>query len=86
MKNSLSGRGIQCQIENSPKGDAHRMSNAEEELAVSLMQGLSRTLKDQVDQNTGQKIDPKSPVLVWLIEYAEFFILCFRMMSRFEMG
>ena len=48
VKNSLSGKGIQCQIENSPKGDAHGMSNGEAELAVSLTQGLARTLKDQV--------------------------------------
>ena len=27
-------------------------------------------MKDQVEQNTGQRIDPKSPVLGWLIEYA----------------
>jgi len=70
VKNSLSGKGIQCQTENSPKGDAHGMSNGEAELAVSLTQGLARTLKDQVEQNTGQRIDPKSPVLGWLIEYA----------------
>ena len=70
VKNSLSGKGIQCQIENSPKGDAHGMSNGEAELAVSLTQGLARTLKDQVEQNTGQGIDPKSPVLGRLIGYA----------------
>ena len=45
VKNSLSGKGIQCQIENSPKGDAHGMSNGEAELAVSLTQGLARTLR-----------------------------------------
>ena len=43
------------------------MSNGEAESAVGITQGLARTLKDYVEHKSGKAIDPKSPLLGWLI-------------------
>ena len=51
VKNTLSSRGVTCRLENSPKGDAHGMSNGESESSVAIAQGLTRTLKDHVEFN-----------------------------------
>ena len=69
VKNTLSSQGISVQLENSPKGDSHGMSNGEAESSVGITQGLARTLKDHVDHKVGQQLDPRSPILGWLIEY-----------------
>ena len=45
------------------------MSNGEAESAVGITQGLARTLKDYVEHKSGKVIDPKSPLLGWLIEH-----------------
>ena len=42
----------------------------EAESAVGVTQGLARTLKDFVEYKSGKVIDPKSPLLGWLIEHA----------------
>ena len=57
------------QLQNSPKGDSHGMSNGEAESSVGTTQGLARTLKDHVEHKVGQQLDPRSPILGWLIEY-----------------
>ena len=69
VKNTLSSQGISVQLENSPKGDSHGMSNGEAESSVGITQGLARTLKDHVEHKVGQQLDPRSPILGWLIEY-----------------
>ena len=69
VKNTLTSNGIDCQLESSPKGDSHGMSNVEAESAVGITQGLARTLKDFVEHKSGKAIDPKSPLLGWLIEH-----------------
>ena len=45
------------------------MSNGEAESSVGITQGLARTLKDHVEHKVGQQLDPRSPILRWLIEY-----------------
>ena len=69
VKNTLSARGVACRLENSPKGDAHGMSNGESESSVAIAQGLARTLKDHVEFKIEKMINPKSPLLPWLVEY-----------------
>ena len=69
VKNTLSARGVTCRLENSPKGDAHGMSNGESESSVAIAQGLARTLKDHVEFKIEKMINPKSPLLPWLVEY-----------------
>ena len=69
VKNTLSSQGISVQLENSPKGDSHGVSNGEAESSVGITQGLARTLKDHVEHKVGQQLDPRSPILGWLIEY-----------------
>ena len=69
VKNTLTSNGVDCQLESSPKGDSHGMSNGEAESAVGITQGLARTLKDFVEYKSGKVIDPKSPLLGWLIEH-----------------
>jgi len=68
VKNTLTPNGIDCQLE-IPKGDSHGMSNGEAKSAVGITQGLARTLKDYVEHKSGKVIDPKSPLLGWLIEH-----------------
>ena len=69
VKNTLTSNGVDCLLESSPKGDSHGMSNGEAESAVGITQGLARTLKDFVEYKSGKVIDPKSPLLGWLIEH-----------------
>ena len=63
VQNTLSARGVTCRLENSPKGDAHGMSNAESESSVAIAQGLAPTLKDHVEFKIGKFVNPKSPLL-----------------------
>ena len=56
--------------EAAPKGDAHAQSNGEVERAVQEVLGLARTLKDALEQKSGIELDPKSPLLAWLVELA----------------
>ena len=69
VKNTLSAKGVTCRLENSPKGDAHGMSNGESESSVANAQGLARTLKDHVEFKIEKMINCKSPLLPWLVEY-----------------
>ena len=76
VKNTVTSNGIDCQLESSPKGDSHGMSNGEAESVVGITQGLARTLKDFVEHKSGKVTDPKSPLLGWLIEHVGLCILC----------
>ena len=55
-------------IENSPKGESQ--SNGEVERAVQSAHGLARTLKEAIEIQIKETLDPKSPTLAWLVEYA----------------
>ena len=71
VKNSFAAKGgVRVQLENSPKGDDHGKSNGEAEAAVEITQGLCRTYKDACEKGLGVLIDPKSPLLGWLVEHA----------------
>ena len=54
--------------EKSPKGESK--SNGEVERAVQTVHGIARTLKQHVEGYTRLVLDPKSPVLAWLVEYS----------------
>ena len=54
-------------VEKSPKGESR--SNGEVERAVQTVHGLSRTLKVHLESYARMSLDPKCPVLAWLIEY-----------------
>ena len=70
VKNAFASSNVRVQLENSPKGDHHGKSNGEAEAAVEITQGLCRTYKDACEIGMGEIIDPKSPMLAWLIEHA----------------
>ena len=65
VKDGWRGEAI---LEHSPKGESK--SNGEVERAVQSVHGLARTLKEHLEQKTGKLLDPKSPVLAWLVEHA----------------
>ena len=69
VKNTSASQNVVCQLESPPKGDAHGMSNGEAESSVGLAQGLARTLKDRLEYRIGKALNPKSPILGWMIEY-----------------
>ena len=48
----------------------HERSNGEAERTVQAVQGLARTLKDSLEQESGMQLDERSPVLAWLVEHA----------------
>ena len=71
VKNSFAAKGgVRAQLENSPKGDDHGKSNGEAEAAVEITQGLCLACKDACEKGLGELIDPKSPLLGWLVEHA----------------
>lgn len=70
VKNAFATSGVRVQLENSPKGDHHGKSNGEAEAAVEITQGLCRTFKNACETGMGVQIDPRSPMLAWLIEHA----------------
>ena len=70
VKNAFAASNIRVQLEHSPKGDHHGKSNGEAEAAVEITQGLCRTYKDACETGMGKAIDPKSPLLAWMIEHA----------------
>ena len=53
--------------ERAPRGESK--SNGEVERAVQTIHGLARTLKEHLEQYARITIDPKSPILAWLIEH-----------------
>jgi hypothetical protein len=54
-----------------PKGDpGTKPSNGEVERAVRTVRGIARTLTKHAEQYTRCVLDPKCPILAWLIEYA----------------
>ena len=55
-------------LEHSPKGQSR--STGEVERAVQSVRGLSRTLKESLEQGIGETIEPKAPIVAWLIEHA----------------
>ena len=44
-------------------------SNGEVERAVQSVHGLVRTLKDFLEQRSGRTLEPRSPLLAWLVEH-----------------
>ena len=75
VKNTLiASQTIACQLESPPKGDSHGMSNGEAESFVGIAQGLARILKDHVEYSIGKPLNPKSPILGWMIEYVGTFV------------
>ena len=70
------------QLENSPKGDSHGMSNGEAESSVGITEGLARALKDHVEHKVGQQLDPRSPILGWLMARCTLY---FHLMRKLEM-
>lgn len=85
FQDAMAAQNVDCQIENSPKGDARSISNGEAELTVGIAQGLSRTLKYHAEQNISKQIDPKSPVLGWLMNMLMLWALCFPTVRRHVM-
>ena len=81
VKNTLSARGVACRFQNSPKGDAHGMSNGESESSVAIAQGLARTLKDHVEFKIEKMIDPKFTIVTMVggVRWY-FFTHCFLLM------
>ena len=65
LKEAWAGETI---IEKAPKGE--KASNGEAERAVQSIHGLARTLKEYVEIHARIKLDPRSPVIAWLIEHA----------------
>lgn len=61
-----------------PKGESK--SNGEVELAVQSVHGMARTLKDFLEQNAGMTIEPRSPLLAWLVEH------CGALLTLFQKG
>ena len=55
-------------LEHPPRGV--KPSNGEVERAVQTAHGLARTLKEHLEQMCRMVIDPKNPILAWLIEYS----------------
>ena len=55
-------------LEHSPKGQSR--SNGEVERAVQSVHGLARTLKEGLEQGIGEQVEPKAPVIAWLIGHA----------------
>ena len=53
--------------ERAPIGE--KASNGEVERAVQTVHGLARTLKEHVEQYARMVLDPKNPMLAWLVEY-----------------
>ena len=68
IKSVKDGWSGELMMEASPKKQSQ--SNGEVERAVQSVQGLARTLKDFLEQKSGLEIDPKSPLLAWLVEHA----------------
>ena len=65
VKATWKGEWIQ---EFSPKYE--HQPNGEVERAVQTIHGLARTLKDHVEQYARIELDPKSPMIAWIIEHA----------------
>jgi hypothetical protein len=66
--------------EKAPKGDpGTKPPNGEVEQAVHTVRGIARTLKEHVEQYTRCVLDPKCPILAWLIEYAGILHYLFRL-------
>ena len=55
-------------IEKSPVGESR--SNGEAERAAQSIHGLARTLKEHVEIHARMKLDPKSPLIAWIIEHS----------------
>ena len=63
-------------LENSPVGESQ--SNGVVEKAIDEIEGMVRTLKSALEERLGWKIDPKHPVLTWLVEWSASLINKFR--------
>ena len=74
----LLGADIEVVPEASPVGESE--SNCTTERAIRAIGGSVRTLKVATEQSCNVKIEPESPILLWLIEYAS------AVLNRHEIG
>ena len=65
-------------FEDAVKGESE--SNGLIENTVEKLQAQARTLKSHVEERYGLKLNPRHPVLVWLVDY------CGTLLSRFRRG
>jgi hypothetical protein len=61
--------------EASPKGESK--SSGEVERAVQSVHGLARTIKDYIEPQSGITIEPRSPLLAWLVEHCGHLLMLF---------
>ena len=54
--------------EKPPKGESQ--SNGRVEEAGKSIRGIVKVLKDQVEENTGAKMDPGHPLMQWMVRWA----------------
>ena len=55
-------------LESAPQGESQ--SNGEVERAVQSAHGMARTLNESVEIQTNKVLNPRSPVMAWLIEHS----------------
>ncbi len=63
-------------MEESPVKDSR--SNGMIEGAIREVQGMTRTLKDQIEHNTGMSIGSEHALIPWLIQHAGHLITCYK--------
>ena len=54
--------------EHSPVGESQ--SNGDVERAVQSVQGLARTIKDALETKLGDRLNPKGPIMAWLVDHS----------------
>ena len=71
-----SAPGEQTILENSPVGE--HQSNGIVEKAVQETEGMIATLTAALEYNIGSKIEPASPIMAWIVEYAGVLLTYYR--------
>jgi hypothetical protein len=57
--------------------ESHERSNGEAEVAVQMIHGLSRTLKEHVAIHAKVELPTRHPILAWMVEYSAVLICLF---------
>eukprot|EP00973_Karenia_brevis_P075571 10498545-Karenia_brevis.AAC.1 len=70
------GEEVQIMTENSPVGESQ--ANGKIERAIQSVQGQIRTIKDTIEYEAQMKINPSHHIWPWLIEYAGFTLLAYK--------